>query len=231
MASLQEMTARNAAQYQSDFNKRGTQMVREFCSEHTATARGGKAQLVVGYDTDLSLCVEWQFKLYFTGASNIVYDPIVNGNGTYNTFEDFIAAYPVGSAVNTDGAWGAQCWDYGSAFWLSQVNRNLSTGGTGGAYGCWTAARDENAGSEFALITSWSQIKKGDWVVWDRGRFPDDDWGHIAMAAADASGSGPIDFYGQNQGGTPVVGGGATINVTSHTSYKFLGAFRYTGWK
>lgn len=231
MASLQEMTARNAAQYQSDFNKRGTQMVREFCSEHTATSHGREAEFVFGYDTDLSLCTEWQFKIFFTGSSAINYNPTVNGNGTYKTFDQFVAAYPVGSAVNTDGDWGCQCWDYGSAFWLSQVNRDLDTGGTGGAYGCWTAARAKNAGTEFTLVTSWSQIRKGDWIVWDKGRFAGDDWGHIAMAAENYNGGNYIQCYGQNQGGTPTIGGGSTINIASLSSNKFLGAFRYTGWK
>lgn len=230
MSSLQEMTARNSAQFQSDFNKRGTQMVREFCSEHTATSHGGTAEIVLGYDTDLSLCTEWQFKLFFTGASNITFDPIVQGNGIYKTYDAWVSAHPEGSYVNTDGSYGAQCWDYGSAFWLSQVNRQLETG-NGAAYGCWTLRRDVNAGTEFALITSWSQVKKGDWVIWDKGRFSGDEWGHIAMAAEDVGSKGSALFWGQNQGGTPVVGGGSTINKTSHSSYKFLGVFRYKGWK
>lgn len=231
MASLQEMTARNAAQQQSDWNKRGTQMVREFCSEHTASSRGGTAEITLGYDTDLSLCVEWQFKLVITGPSGLRYPPIVQGTNTYGTYNLWIEAFPVGSAVNTDGAYGCQCWDYGDAFWLAQVNRHLSTGGTGGAYGCWTVAKTANAGSEFELVTSWSQIKKGDWIVWDRGRFSGDLYGHIAMAAENANGSNPIMCYGQNQGGTPTAGGGATLNLASSTSYKFLGAFRYKNWK
>lgn len=232
MASLSEMTARNAAQYQSDFNKRGTQMVREFCSEHSATSHGSEAEFVFGYDTDLSLCTEWQFKLYFTASSSIEYTPPVSmGSNTYPTYDLWVAAYPVGSATNTDNAWGCQCWDYGDAFWQSQVGRRLLTGSSHGVYESWSTNRNANAGNEFELIYSWSQIKKGDWIIWDKGRFADDTTGHIAMAAENANGNNPILCYGQNQGGTPTIGGGSTLNLKAQTNYKFLGAFRYKNWK
>lgn len=231
MASLQEMTARNTAQYNSDFNKRGTQMVREFCSEHSATARAGTAEVVLGYDTDLSLCTEWQFKLAFFGSSAIYYPPITSGKNTYPTYDMWVAAYPVGSAINTDNSYGCQCWDYADAFWQAQVGRRFLTGASHGVWESWVTNRSANAGTEFDLVTSWSQIKKGDWIIWDKGRFAGDTTGHVAMAAENANGSNPITCYGQNQGGSPTVGGGSTLNLKALTSYKFLGAFRYKAWK
>lgn len=232
MASLQEMTARNAAQYQSDFNKRGTQMVREFCSEHSTTSHGGEAEFVFGYDTDLSLCTEWQFKIFFSASSSIPNTPPVNGgNNTYPTYDLWTSAFPVGSAIDTDKSYGCQCYDYANAFWVSQVNRRLLTGPSKGVWECWKTSRSANAGNDFDLVYSWSDIKRGDWTIWDQGRFAGDDTGHVAMAAENANGNNPILCYGQNQGGTPTLGGGSTLNLKPLTNYKFLGAFRYKKWK
>lgn len=115
-----------------------------------------------------------------------------------------------------------QCWDYGDFFWLKQVGRALSTGGTGCARGCWTvaSARKANAGKEFDLVTNKNNLKVGDWVVLNTGSF-----GHIAMVYAIDKKGVTVTLQGQNQG--KIVN---QVNRVKFSLNSFLGAFRYKKW-
>lgn len=61
--------------------------------------------------------------------------------------------YTLGKCLNTDNAYGAQCWDLADVFWQNVTNRRAQTCGTGAAKGmtydgCW----QKNAGDEFIMI-------------------------------------------------------------------------------
>jgi len=118
------------------------------------------------------------------------------------------------------------CWDYADAFWRAQVNRRLETG-NGMAWGTWGLQRVHNAGTEFELIYKWSDVKKGDWVVWGNN-----DTGHIAMALEDSSPSAITLLFRQQDGFTPERG-----VFDSRLPFEglagdnsFQGAFRYKNW-
>lgn len=129
-----------------------------------------------------------------------------------------------GKSYDMDGYYGPQCWDYGDFFWLQQVGRALSTGGTGCARGCWTvaSARKANAGKEFDLITDKNKLKYGDWVVFNSGQY-----GHIGIVVAMNFSKGYVDIQSQNQGLIRNKVTTVRFNLSS-----FLGAFRYKAfWK
>lgn len=129
-----------------------------------------------------------------------------------------------GKSYDMDGAYGAQCWDYGDYFWLQQVGRSLSTGNTGCARGCWTSAsaRKANAGKEFDLITDKKNLKYGDWVILNTGQF-----GHVGIVTAINLKNSTVTLQSQNQGIIRNKVTTVTFNLMS-----FLGAFRYRAfWK
>ena len=129
-----------------------------------------------------------------------------------------------GKSYDMDGAYGAQCWDYGDYFWLQQVGRPLSTGNTGCARGCWTvaSARKANAGKEFDLITDKKNLKYGDWVILNTGQF-----GHVGIVTAINLSKNTVVLQSQNQGIIRTKVTNVTFNLSS-----FLGAFRYKAfWK
>lgn len=129
-----------------------------------------------------------------------------------------------GKSYDMDGAYGPQCWDYGDYFWLQQVGRSLSTGGTGCARGCWTSApaRKANAGTQFDLITDKKNLKYGDWVILNSGQF-----GHIGIVTAINLKNNTVTLQSQNQGIIRNKVTTVTFNLMS-----FLGAFRYKAfWK
>ncbi|MDL2235461.1 LysM domain-containing protein [Christensenellaceae bacterium OttesenSCG-928-L17] len=123
--------------------------------------------------------------------------------------------------VDTDGAYGSQCWDLGNLFWQNYASRNLNTCGTGAAKGtiqdgCW----QKNAGSEFTMIWDKTQLQAGDWVVFNNGK-----WGHVGMALGSYN-DGYVALFGTNQGGTSCNGGGSTANTINKSLGDFAGAFR-----
>lgn len=211
------------------YNQRKAVVARQYGEEHDAIASNGNSMFYLCHDVDTEYIAEYKFKLVITGDGTVtaegIYLPSGTGTGTYPTIESWIAAYPIGSAVDVDGIFGAQCYDYANAYWRAQVNRGLVTN-NGGASGTWNM-RSQNAGSEFDLITSVNQIKRGDWIVW---YYLADAYGHIAMAAEDYDGSGYITCYGQNQNGVPMPRGGKAVDLCRLTLGTFSGAFRYKGW-
>lgn len=138
----------------------------------------------------------------------------------YDTFR----AAVINRGFDIDGYYGWQCWDGAALLW-QQIGKTLSTGGTGAAKGCWTNARDINAGTDFTLVTNVRDVKRGDVVVYGGGQ-----WGHIGFADADYNGGTWISTLGQNQGGASGPNGGAAFNITNVSANNFLGAFRFKRW-
>ena len=139
-------------------------------------------------------------------------------------------ANTIGNEYDLDGYYGCQCWDYASLFWR---NLGFSAGypqtGNGYAYGCWTLRREVNKGTQFDLIYNINDVKRGDVVVLDHGRFVGDDAGHIAFADEDFQGGLYLKLVGQNQE-NPSATYGYKVTVDNMNITKFLGAFRYKGW-
>lgn len=140
---------------------------------------------------------------------------------SYDAFRSAV----LGNGYNVDYAYGDQCYDGAAVQLFSTTGRKLSTGGTGGARGCWevTSARNYNAGSEYELIWDKTQIKRGDMVVWSMNS----KWGHIGFADQDYNGN-YLKTLGQNQVGD---GSGYPFTIANLSLATFLGAFRYKNWK
>ena len=229
MSDLINQVVKNARNQQADFSQRRSAIVRVCGEEHTSSGTG-TADIYLTLDNDMGYISEMKFKLVLGDTGGAAPSPggtIISylGNGTWKTPDEFIAAFPAGAAVDTDNAYGAQCWDYANAFWRGQVNRDLKTGSHGTAADCWNESRVYNAGSEFDLITSYSQVQKGDWIVWGASSYSYT--GHIAMALGPVQG-GMVQCIGQNQpGGLPYPGGGTNICIANLSINGFLGAFRY----
>lgn len=126
----------------------------------------------------------------------------------------------IGRGFDIDGFYSYQCWDGAALLW-QQLGRNLSTGGTGAAKGCWTHARDHNAGTDFDLVTNQNTLRRGDVVVFGGGQY-----GHIGFVDS-INGDGTINVLGQNQNGTM---NGSPFNVIRMSLGNFLGAFRLKRW-
>lgn len=124
-----------------------------------------------------------------------------------------------GKCIDLDGYAGSQCVDLYAAFQLSYANRWPDVCGTGAARGLWDC-RDRNAGDEYELITSASDLKAGDWVVFGGGQY-----GHVGMALGPSS-NGYVALLGENQGGSSCYGGGSATNIINMSTKTFLGAFR-----
>lgn len=150
------------------------------------------------------------------GQGKYVYAP----TGTATSFKN----YTIGKCWNTDGYYGAQCWDLGDLFWQNYAGRNLSTCGTGAAKGAWNC-RTQNAGSQFDLITNSKDLQLGDWVIFGNGTY-----GHIGMAMGKYN-NGYIALLGQNQGGASCNGGGSSTNIINISLNSFVGAFRPKTYK
>lgn len=145
------------------------------------------------------------------GLGSYIYAP----TETYTQFKD----YTLGKCFNTDGYYGSQCWDLGDLFWQNYAGRNLSTCGTGGAKGAWNC-KEYNAGDQFELINDKTQLRAGDWIIFNGGQ-----WGHVGMALGGYN-NGYISLLGQNQGGSYCDGGGSATNIINISLKDFAGAFR-----
>ncbi len=127
----------------------------------------------------------------------------------------------IGKCIDTDGAYGSQCWDLGNLFWQNYAGRSFNTCGTGAAKGtiqngCW----QRNAGNEFDMVWDKNQIKAGDWVIFGGGQ-----WGHVGMALG-GNNDGYVALLGTNQGGGWCSGGGSSTNQINMNLSSFIGAFR-----
>lgn len=206
--------------------------------EHRATSRQGQATIHFPMDGQMGYISELAMKIIINdgnvsggGNPDIPCNNWSYGMNTYPKLTDWLVRYPVGSKVDVDCHYGLHCWDYASAFWRSQVNRNLQTkpGGNGVAWECWVVSRDVNAGTEFELIYEWKSIKAGDWAVWGTNGT-----GHIAMALEDCPAGGTMStiLFRQQDGTSPqrgVFDGRLPFEGLAGDN-SFIGAFRYKPW-
>lgn len=149
---------------------------------------------------------------------------------SFNSFR----SQTIGNGYNVDGFYGyqQQCWDYCAELWGNigtYIYPYLKTGPLGYAYECWTVSRVENASDKFDLITNLSDVKRGDVVVLDHGRYTGDTAGHIAFADEDYNGTTTMKLLGQNQV-NPNPDTGHVVTSNDMSMAKFLGAFRYKAW-
>lgn len=124
---------------------------------------------------------------------------MVNYNSYYNQ--------RVGTWVNIDGAFGAQCWDAYADYcrYLGVPYANCTT--TGYAQDIWTQRQTNGMLDNFTEVT---EMEAGDVAVFQvTGITP---YSHVAIFHSDAGG-GYGWFFGQNQGGTPAPQGGSTFNL------------------
>ena len=141
-------------------------------------------------------------------------------HATYQQFRDAT----LGNGYNVDKAYGNQCWDFCALLWW-QYGLTLHTGPKGWASECWTVSRTLNAVPPFTQVTSISDIKRGDCVVFKgTSNYPT---GHIAFADEDYKDGMPrMNFLGQNQG----QGRLNPSNIANISLANFIGAFRNSNW-
>ena len=141
-------------------------------------------------------------------------------HATYQQFRDAT----LGNGYNVDKAYGNQCWDFCALLWW-QYGLTLHTGPKGWASECWTVSRTLNAVPPFTQVTSISDIKRGDCVVFKgTSNYPT---GHIAFADEDyKDGMTRMNFLGQNQG----QGSLNPSNIANISLANFIGAFRNSNW-
>lgn len=141
-------------------------------------------------------------------------------HATYQQFRDAT----LGNGYNVDKAYGNQCWDFCALLWW-QYGLILHTGPKGWASECWTVSRSLNAVPPFTQVTSISDIKRGDCVVFKgTSNYPT---GHIAFADEDyKEGMTRMNFLGQNQG----QGNLKPSNIANISLANFIGAFRNSNW-
>lgn len=226
MTTLADTVAKNAHLDSVEANKRGTSVVRVCGEEHSAISTGNKAIVFLAHDNDMCFISDYRFKLVL-GDGGFVDNPnapipvaVPHGIRLYSSVAAFKAQFPLGSAIDTDNAYGAQCVDYASAFWWGMCNRPINCGDNN-AKGIWLNARAANAGTEFTTSSDWATIQPGDWIVWGDGTF-----GHIAMAVATPNGN-TVEVWNQNNTGTPWPAGGRALSQDTMNSNGFLGYFRY----
>lgn len=126
-----------------------------------------------------------------------------------------------GRCIDTDGAYGSQCWDLANLFWKNYADRGFNTCGTGAAKGtiqdgCW----QKNAGGQFEMVWDKTKLQAGDWVITSNGT-----WGHVGVALGGYN-NGYVALFGTNQGGAVCSGGGSTANIVNMSLNSFAGAFR-----
>lgn len=140
----------------------------------------------------------------------------------WNTAAGFMGA-TINKSYDMDAMYGKTCWDYADYYWLNQVGRALDTGGTGQARGCWTvaAARKRNAGTNFDLITNKNDLREGDWIITNGGKY-----GHVGIVKEIVKKGVTVKLQGQNQGTFKT-----KVTVINFGLGDFLGAFRFKGWQ
>lgn len=112
------------------------------------------------------------------------------------TVDDFIKETE-GQAFDVDGAYGVQCVD-GIKKFVEMVygESNFNCGSCGYAYGLYTNYGTNGVEKYFDKL-SFSEAKKGDWVIWNKGS-KECPYSHVAMYIEKAKTR--IKVYGQNQG-------------------------------
>ena len=139
----------------------------------------------------------------------------------------------INCCFDIDGSYGFQCYDYANLFWLNACKRYVkskdgSGGVKGGASGIWGARKENNKKNEFKLITKYSDLRKGDIVITNNGKY-----GHVCFFDQDKPNTTYIKVLGQNQTTAKHCGENPYAKVKDiNWNFKkyFLGAFRYRKW-
>lgn len=148
-----------------------------------------------------------------------------------SSYEAFRSA-TLGNGYDVDGSYGDQCWDFAALFYYNAFNvRGYPLTGNGNAYGCWTINADANTLDGLTQVTNISDIKRGDLIVLNYGRYSWDTTGHIAFADEDYDGT-TMTLLGQNQvtADNPFKVEGYPVTATSQSISAFLGGWRYDKW-
>ena len=152
---------------------------------------------------------------------------------SYQAFRTEVLARAASNlGYDVDGTGGYAGWDLAAELWMHipEFSSGLwpKKGTYNTEYGIWLTEKETNAGSSFTLITSKTNIKRGDIIVLG----PSGQWmgnGHIAFADEDYNGTDFLYLLGQNQVDTnPNTGHIPTLDNLSIEW--FYGAFRYNGW-
>ena len=117
----------------------------------------------------------------------------------------------IGKSYDTDGAYGAQCWDYFDYFCRRigfTGSRKCASTGYAGDLWLLRDADGYNYSSAFDYIYNPGDFKDGDWIFWDK---------HVAMYYLGME-------VGQNQYSKPYV---TAIQLNKNG---ILGAMRWRGW-
>ena len=143
----------------------------------------------------------------------------------HSSYDEWRAA-TIGNGYNVDRLYGNQCWDYCTLLWWQYDLPLVTKPGGGGAADCWLVSRNINARGPFTSLTGIQNVKRGDILVWNRGRYHSA--GHIAIADEDYNpNQNYIKCLGQNQGR----GAYYVAYVAEVYNNDFLGIFRNTEWE
>lgn len=134
---------------------------------------------------------------------------------------------------DVDNAYQFQCYDYANLFWINACKRYVKSktadgGVKGGASGIWGARKENNKNNEFKLITKYSDLRKGDIVITNNGKY-----GHVCFFDQDKPNTTEIKVLGQNQTTAEHCGENPYAKVRDiNWNFKkyFLGAFRFRKW-
>ena len=148
---------------------------------------------------------------------------------TYKVWRD----KTIGNGYDVDGVYGFQCYDYANLFWINACGRCVKSatkdgGVKGGASGIWGARKENNKNNEFKLITKYADLRKGDIVITNNGKY-----GHVCFFDQDKPNTTYIKVLGQNQTTAEHCGEYPYAKVKDiNWNFKkyFLGAFRYRKW-
>lgn len=130
-----------------------------------------------------------------------------------------------GKSIDADGIYPGECVDLYKQFRhdIGDPNYSRPIGGDGWAYQIWVRRNvsGDAAYFNFYPYTSPSNLKDGDWVLWNYGS-KDCPYSHVAMFRKD-NGNGTGIFLGQNQAGK-------YVNQQSISYSGILGALRWKEW-
>lgn len=233
MDNIEDLIIRNARELKSRGTMRGNSVVREVGKEITGyNPNDYEATFMLTFDPDMAYISELKFKLAIgdpASSGGSTPPTVYPGNGRYKRLSDWLNAYPVGRRVDVDGVYGTQCVDYANQFWIEQTNRWVKCGGIGYAYEMWTVSREVNKGSEFELVYTWADVKRGDWLIFGTSFAVS---GHVNMALESTNGDANkvIMCRGQNQEAGANFTVGLPISDNAFDGRSFIGGFRYKGW-
>lgn len=130
----------------------------------------------------------------------------------YNRYHD--------KAIDFDGVYGVQCVDGWKVF-CNYIGVPIISSGNNYASGFWLNRYKNGYTKYFDFITDKTQIKRGDWCIWNNGSSCKSS--HIAMYWS-PYGSGKAYFFGQRQGTDD------RRFVVTRLSTDFMGALRWKPW-